>query len=156
MIRRGMGPAGPSISIVRALPLRGISGNGPSPWRRRSRTKAGGTGIDEIGLHVHERHVIEPERREVTLRTVGDDDVGLGHEIPHERAAAIARKVDREALLVALRELGARIPRSRRVIVLGADGHGHAEPVTRRQTQRITRRHAQRVDANHLGAEVAE
>ena len=43
MIRNGMGPAGPSMAMVCARGLRGISGNGPSPWRRRSRTKAGGT-----------------------------------------------------------------------------------------------------------------
>ena len=38
-----MGPAGPSMAMVCARGLRGMSGNGPSPWRRRSRTTAGGT-----------------------------------------------------------------------------------------------------------------
>src|SRR5215207_1467388 len=45
MMRRGMGPAGPSMAMVRARLLDGIRGKGPSPWRLRSRTNAGGTDI---------------------------------------------------------------------------------------------------------------
>ena len=107
-------------------------------WAFRSEARA--AGVDQVRLDRHEGRVLQAEPREILPGSVGDHDVGLRDEIADERAAAFAREIHREALLVALRELRAAVPPTCGQLVFGPDG-GRA---------------AQVVDPDHLGAEITE
>ena len=96
-------------------------------------------GEDDVRLHATEALEIQRERAQHLGRQVGDDDVGGGHELPHDHAALGRRGIERHRALVAVHDQEER---------------AHAVRADRRDPAVLAA--ASPLDADDVGAEIRQ
>ena len=96
-------------------------------------------GEDDVRLHAAEALEIQRERAQYVGRQVGDDDIGGGHELPHDQAALGRGGIERHRALVAVHDQ-----------VEGA----HAVRADRRDPAVLAA--ASPLDADDVGAEIGQ
>src|SRR6185369_221197 len=80
---------------------------------RTGRAERRASYVDDVGSPSLARIVVETARAQPGFCAIGDHDVGLRRQLGRELASRFAVEVDRDAPLVAVRELEQRVPFAR-------------------------------------------